>query len=639
MNGRTRDLDHLTRARSWTQDRMAVALAGVFILVASLYLWRATAAAPLALHGSANTPYNQLADAFLHLHLWVARFSAAALGPEPNNPAKRPAFLSAYPDYPLYHGKVYLEWGPAILVLLIPLHLLGYEPSASVIIAPFAIVGLGFALAALRVLLKQIGDVKLWMCILAALTLACSSVVPYILRFPLAYHEAVAGGYCFTMIGIWLAVSAIVARRASLTRLSLMSLCFGLAAGARPTLGLAALILVVVYKSLEAPAGRRRSLVALAVPAGVCFLLLAAYNQARYGNPLEVGVNYSIDSGSYGAHWNRLSYVPPGLWSYLITPPQLSVLFPFMSIIYPQLSYPLHLPEYYASYSEQTGGLLPMAPIAIFLAGLPWMWRRRPGWLGALAPALLLMASVGASILFFLCYQFFGSTERYEVDYTTLLIFGALAVWLALSVHLRGRCRRMVRVGGGLLAAWSCVAGVAICYQELQTHTSTWRTLVNVGSPLSTAIASAVGHPILAEVETPNIVLANHESYGSVGTNVTAFWLGVRDQADLTIVSPDSRTIALTANVFAGSALPAGVSPEAHIRGPGRSSHSYRLPTEGNEVQIPVSLTRGVNRLVLAASDRALGESDASLSAAKPEPPSNALISLSNVHILDNLPG
>lgn len=72
--------------------------------------------------------------------------------------------------------------GPAPALMLMPLHLVGLEPSASVVVAVFAIAGLGFMLATLRVLLKQLGDPALRMCVLAALTLALAAAVPFILR-------------------------------------------------------------------------------------------------------------------------------------------------------------------------------------------------------------------------------------------------------------------------------------------------------------------------------------------------------------------------------------------------------------------------------------------------------------------------
>jgi hypothetical protein len=612
-------------------DRIDVALVAVFLLVSTFYIWRAAYAEPFDLYGSPNSQYNQLADAFLHFHLWVVHVPAGVLGyGNPYNPAQRPSFLFAYPDYSLYGQYLYITWGPApVVVLLVPLHLLGFEPSASVISTPFAVVGLAFALATLRVILRRIGDVKLWMCVLAALTVACASVMPYIVRFPLVYHEAIAGGYCFAMIVLWCVVSSVTNRRASLKRLVLLSLCIGLATDSRPTLGLLALLIVPVYMALRSTRPRRELLVALLAPFGVCVLLLAAYNQARFGNPLEYGTKYEINGVStYQAHFGELSFLPPGLWSYLFAPPRLSVLFPFLLINYPQVSYPFGLPAHYASISEETGGLLTMAPIVVFLAALPWIWRRRPTWLGSLAPTLLVMAIAGAICMAFLAYEFYQTTERYEADYMTLFVLGALSVWLVLSSRTEGRSRRVIRMGGALLAAWSCVAGMAISYQELTTkHAGTWSTLVDAGAPLSTAIATVVGHPVIAEIDTSDYT-RSPPNYGDFGTEATGFSLTASSQADLTIVSPENQESAFVATASAGPALGRGQPFEARVTGPGAISHTYRVPGGGGRVRIPVHLNRGINRVALSPATSA--ESETSPSA---ESESEVLMAFTNLAV------
>src|ERR1700683_3346105 len=589
-----------SRASSLISDRPTIALALVFVLACAFYLGRGNYAEPFALHGGSSSPYNRLADAFLHFHLWVVHVPEGILGSgNPYNPAERPAFLFGFPDYALYGHYLYITWGPApVLVWLVPLHLLGLEPSGSAIAAPFAIVGLGFALATLRVILRQIGRVSLWLCMLAGLTLACASVLPYLLRFPFVYQEALAAGYCFAMGGIWGAVSAVAAHRASLKHLVFTSLCIGLATATRPTLGLLGLLLVPVYLSLRSTRPRRGLLASSLAPFGACLLLLGAYNFARFGDPFQYGTEYQINGiTTYTAHYGKLSYLAPGLWSYLIPPPRIGALFPFVFIDYPQVSYPFALPTHYLSISEETGGLLAMAPIAVFLAALPWLWRRRPALLGSLVPVLLVMAVAGIACTIFLAYEFGDSTERYETDYITLLLFGSISAWLALSHQLRGRARALVRAGGGLLAAWSCVAGVAISYQEIEKHPSTWRTLVDLGSPVSTAITAMAGRPILAEVYTPNILRAP-PGYGDYGTEVTGFSLTANDEADITIVSPDSRADALIANTVVGPALQAAFLV-VRVVGPGRASHVYRLSAKRQRVRMPIRLKAGINQLVL----------------------------------------
>lgn len=618
------------RRRSLVGDRVRLALCVVFLVVAVFYLLTAATSRQLALRGQAAEPYNQLADAFLHFHLSLGRAPAGLLRlANPYDPAQNRAvenrfFLHGYSihDFALYHGHLFLTWGAApVVVLLVPMHLLGFEPSASLVVAIFAIVGFGFALAALGVLLRQIGNATLWMWVLAALTLALCSMVPSLLRTPDVYEEAVAGGYCFTMVGVWLALSAIANRRASLWRLALMSLCFGLAIGSRPPLAMAALLLVPVYLSLHSTRPRPGLLIALIAPVSGCVLLLMAYNQARFGGPLEYGVHYQLASyNPLTAHFGELSSVLPGAWLYLMSFPRPLALFPFITVIPPLFSYPARLPSNYELGGA--AGLLPMTPIVIFLAALPWIWRRRPALLGPLALPLLTMAVAGIACLLFLVYEVFGTTERYEVDFTTLLLFGALAAWLALSKETRGRRRWLVRKGGGVLVAWGCLSGLAISFTGAYNWFAlglpgVWATLENVGTPVSMVIATVAGHPVLGEVSAPH-PQSGTTRYPGLSAGIPAFWLGVGDHADLTIASPGARTAALRADVAPGSALAAGAALWAVVGERGHVSHSYRLPVGGGVVHIPVLLGPGVNQLVLSPLASAIRVSDRGTPSARP---------------------
>ncbi len=570
----------------------------MFLSAGAFYLWTAGTTFPLSLTGASTDPYNELANAFIHFHLSVGAAPHGLLNlTEPYNPEQNTPFQAlqgGIHDFALYRGHLFLTWGPApVIVLLVPLHLLGLEPTASVTVSFFATIGLGFALATLRVVLREIGDVPLWMCVLAALALALASAVPFILRRPAVYEEAISGGYGFAMAGIWLAISALARGRASPQRLILMSLCIGLAIASRPNLALVAVVLVPIYLSLRPVRSRRGLLLALVIPVGVCVFLLLAYNQVRFGNPLENGAKYQLAGiNQTSAPFDDLSYVPPGLWFYGLAPPRASVLFPFFILAPPPVSYPGSLPGLYLQQLEPTGGLLTMAPIVVFIVALPWMWRRRSTSLGRLVLPLLELAGAGIACVLFLSYVFFSTTERYEVDFATLLLLGAVAAWLALSKDARGWQRRLVRLGGAVLIIWSCIAGVAISftgYYNLlsSTHPGTWRTLQNISAPLSRAIATVEGHPVLAEVSAPSLPL-----------------LPTGHAAHIVIVSPGSRRTVLLAALTPAVKTSVGIQPGEYasavrVSDGDRASSTYRIPAGGKAVHIAVTLRPGLNRLSL----------------------------------------
>lgn len=591
-------------ARVRSLERVDLALGFVFVLASIFYVWTASTSVPLSLHEGSGDRYNLMASALLHFHLWIAEAPAALMElADPYNPALNAPLLhgatdaTSFNDDVLYNGHLYFVWGPApALVLLVPLQLLGIEPSASVTVSFFGVVGLGFALATLRAILRQIGQTPVWMATLAGLGLAFASVIPYVVRTPSVSEDTLAGGYCFTMAGIWLAVSALVDRRVSLPRLVLMSLSFGFAAGSRPALGLTALALVPVYLGLRASRPRRGLLLSLALPVGICFLLLLAYNQARFNRPLEVGSDYQLAGfDTRTAPLGHLGYALPGAWLYASNLPQLRILFPFIVNIAPEVASPAGLAS-----PEGTGGVLPMTPVVIFLLALPWIRLRRPVLLGKLVLPLLILAGAGIAMMLLDSYEFFAPTERYEVDFLTLFMLGGLTGWLALSNVVRGYRRRILQFGGALLVAWSCLAGIAFSLEGsgdylAVRHPGTWRTLEDLTSPLSTAMAAISGGPVLASVSAQNLTVAPLTSRIELGSPSTEFTLGIGEAAEVVIVSPGTRRVSLAAS---SELLPGVIG--VRIAGPTRTSHVYPLPRNGPTGNLPVQLHAGINRLTLS---------------------------------------
>jgi hypothetical protein len=598
--------------------RTVVALAIVFVLAAAFYVWTAATSVPLVLDDGALDRYNLLATAFLHLRLSVGAAPAGLLHlANPYNPVANAQFLASEPDAAnlrddvLYGGQLYFVWGPApALVLLVPMHLLGLEPSGSVTTSFYAIVGLGFALGTLRLLLRAVGGAGLVLSTLAAAALALCTAIPFLLRTPSVTEDTIAGGFCFAMAAVWLLASALSGGRAPLLRVTLMSLCIGLAVGSRTTLAPLALLLVPAYLALRGSRTRARLLAALLVPVGACGVLLIAYNQARFGSPLEFGFYHQL-AGIYtpAAHYGSAGYALAGSWLYTFNLPRLLAAFPF--ILLTQLStYPLSLPAHYAT-TEITGGVLALTPIVLALAALPWLWRRHRAWLGSLDATLLAIALAGVATLVLVAYGVFATTERYEVDFSALLLLGALGSWLALARNTRGALRRLVQVGGGALVVWGCVTGFATSFVGYGNylaveHPGTWHELQDIGSPLSAVLSGIAGRPVLVEVITQDPIASKPVGYTTLGTGIDQFGLGPGTSANLTIASPDTRTAALALEMTPGfydestQQMHSQTGTEGlALGGGGRVPLAYLARQYTRRIRIPVDLHAGLNRFLL----------------------------------------
>ena len=614
-------------------DRLTLALALVFVIGGAFYLWTAASSYPLSLAGSQTDYYNELAKAFLNLHLSVGWAPPGLVHlPNPYSPSQNLGYQTSYHDLSLYDGRFYLDWGPTpVVVLLVPLHLLGLASSSSLTVALFSIAGLAFALGTLRVLLREIDGVPPWMGVLGGAVLVCSTTIPFLLRRPLVYEEAISAGFCFAMAGVYLAVRTIAQRKASLLRLGLMSLCFGLAAGSRPPLIALALLIVPVYLTLRATNTSGRLLAALVVPCGVCVLLLLAYNFARFGNPLEVGQSYQLSAFDPRAlKFGKLGYLFPNLWYYGVSPPRPTILFPFLVLTPLPLTYPLNYPAGYVQ-PEITGGLLAMTPLILFAFALPWLRRRRPGSVGALASPLLIAAGAGLFALLFLSFEFFNTTERYETDFAGVFLLAALAAWFALSTGAPGGRRRTARILGVVLAVWGCLTGVAISFIGYNNllhvgHPGTWTSLEDATSPISTAMAILAGHPLLASVEAPNVVQVSPVRLTTAGPGIESFWLPAATPAQLTIVSPDRRNAAIVATAQVGAALRAGATLSVLIKDASSSPHDFRILGDG-PVRLPIVLNGGLNRVRLTALATATNPSNPA------SPASQQLLTLSFVKL------
>ena len=123
-------------------------------------------------------------------------------------------------------------------------------------------------------------------------------------------------------------------------------------------------------------------------------------------------------------------------------------------------SLPITLPSGYAGGSslagEPTGGVLTTMPITLLLvAALPplWIWHRRGERRAVVAATGL--ALLGLGVVALVSWALFGTTERYEVDFVTLLLIPAFLVWAVLLA------RAPSPVG--------CPAAVGSCWRRAHT--------------------------------------------------------------------------------------------------------------------------------------------------------------------------
>ncbi len=431
-----------------------LALLFTFVGWAFIFFWLGGRSDPFwrgyALTGRQSDYYSLLVEGFKSGHLSMnAKVDPDLLSPDAAVRQRAPSLL----DAALYHGHYYLYYGvtPAALVLYPYLILTGNEMGLEVAC-------LGFALAALAAGTVGLARVQAWtkapwgtgFAIVGVSVLAVVPGLPFLVRRSSFYDLAIIAGSAFA-IGFWTCLLAAWTGPRPRRWLAAASLCLGCAVGGRPTLLLIAPALVV-FAVLLARRGRRdlgSHLVSALAPAAVLGTLLAWYNAARFGNPLDFGVAHDVNvfftSGNPLMAWR---FLPANLRWYFFTPPSFAAWFPFDFPIQ-NLGMPAGFTD-----AEDINGLMPITLLALWsLAGLVLLRRRPapapPGRVGV-APWL-----AAAALGLFTCLLGVRA-YRYSTDFMTPAALGLILV-IGGAWARTGGLARWIRAGVCLLTAVAVV--------------------------------------------------------------------------------------------------------------------------------------------------------------------------------------
>jgi hypothetical protein len=580
------------------------ALVAFCALVGAYYLWTVwSTASPIAFHQNRRDYYNLLSDGFLsgHLHLRVAPDPGLLALPNPYDPAASGDLRIQ--DLSLYDGKYYLYWGPTpALLLFLPFRLLPLGDLPQTLAAfLFAFVGFCFSIACLRALTQRFTpNAPRWMLAAAAVALALGNVLPFTLRRVDVYEVAITAGYCLVFIALYLVITGL-RDGIRLGRLASASLLIGLAVGARPTMIVWALGLVVLAAVLyrRTPDRRTRQQItgALLGPVIAIGFLLMLYNALRFGSPIEFGQKYQLtDFDPTTRKGNQLAYVPPGMWYYLVSPPNLALGFPFIHLAPPPESYPFTAPAQYDGV-EPVGGLLPTAPFVVFGLLAPVVLR------GTARRVTLSLIAVALLIIVMVSFALWGATMRYEVDFASLLLITAALGWIGWTGQLSGLRRRLLAGGGMLLLTWGVTCGAALgfmgYFQTLRMSSpKTFTYLQNVTSFIPTLASGIDGEPKTIDVYAPKGLENDTNPYRGVGTvrfpqGSVSFILG--PPVVITVASGSPRRYGL--QLSGTTPLPRGTTVTIRMRDTGKA---LQVPGALAPTILPISLRRGLNRIELS---------------------------------------
>lgn len=554
-----------------------IALAVCALVVCAFYFWTAYSS-PSVTPGTGY--YTLLTDGFLdgQTNLPIEPPPQLVALPDPYDPAQNAPYLLT--DVVYFEGHYYLYFGPTpVLLVHLPLRAVGVVATDALATALLCSVGFIFALLLMRFLIERYRpQTSLTTRVVVGVVLGFANVAPFLLRRPAVWEEAIAGGYCCILAGLYLTLTGALRERPSLWRLAGGSLALGLAVGARPHLILALPIWIWAWNAAVRADGftRRGALrvgAAALAPLGVCLLLLGIYNAVRFGSLVEFGSNYQLGGGWNPRLYDRfdLDRLAPGAFSYLLAPPRFGLVFPFVAL---DPAYTGVIPPEFIS--EPVAGALATTPIALLAFAAPVMLvvlRGRAREDMKLASLLVLVAVL---VLLAPILNFIGGTQRYGVDFVTLLLLASLLVWLRVEGAVSGRAflRRASRTVAALACAFAVFCGLALSmtgyWDGLRTaNPATYDRIQSVFDFVPAIASKLQGKPVLLDTRPP----------AGTATPVSV----------VRVAAPGAGTAVIRATPFASPALPPGSLVPADVRGPDGRVTRIRM-TIGTPTELSVRL-------------------------------------------------
>ena len=461
---------HLVTAPSTLTARIWSA----FIIVATLtlYLWIGQSSSgvwpSLRPKGQHETDhFNILNHGFLKGHLYVDLAVPPAIinAANPYDPALRQT-TEVLHDGSYYRGHYYLYFGPApVVTLLVPFTLItGHDLPLPIAVWVFSIAGyLALAGIFFFVQRRHFPAASALAIVAALVALGTGNMLLTLLRRSHIWEFSLAAGFCFFTVSLFCLVRALYSRRATAWAAA-GGLALGLAIASRPTYLLCCVLftLPLWLRKKNPRVAAHYGWPALFAAGAICAaigLVLAAYNYARFGNPLEFGITYQM-SGTGGEINNThfsLSYAGFNFRMYFLSALHWVEAFPFLS--------GADVPPRPAGQGgvEYTFGLFRNLPFSWFglaaLAGLLG-WRARRDDHDQPWPVIGLVAA-SAVLNTVTPLLFFGSCVRYLVDFAPSFMLLAAFGFLAWESQLRSRLARGLLRGAGLvLAAYTAIVAV-----------------------------------------------------------------------------------------------------------------------------------------------------------------------------------
>ncbi len=442
---------------------------------------------------SGNQITQEIVDAFRagQVHL-LAEPSEELLAMEnPYDWSARSALgVSAKWDHLLFEGKYYSYYGIApVLLLFLPYNLLTgfYFPTAEAVFL-FGAVGILFLsllfLEFAKLFCKKIPNSML---ISTLVILQLSSGVWYNFVYDNFYEIAQASGFMFTCMGFFFLLRSRVIGEGKIRyrHLVLSTMCLSWAVLCRPTLALYCIVacIFIVFGYLKhreeiktaTPVGRiqrsalKNATIKYLFASLTCFVVIGGiqvvYNYARFGNPLDFGIQYSLTINDFTRSQYHTDFVMIGIYNFLFAFPKIQPEFPYVMSNFSTLS----TNGYYYVANRNAVGILWRALPSLGYLGVVPAWRSLSKKEKIQALCLLIPTCIIAPLIIIFSIWESGYGVRYCCDFAWQIILGGAAVLYLLYVRVaEGQGKTILRHAFTVAMVLAVVVNGAMIYDYLE---------------------------------------------------------------------------------------------------------------------------------------------------------------------------
>lgn len=401
-----------------------------------------------------NQMTQELVDAFenkqVHLLTEPSDELNALENPYDRN-ARESSGASVLWDHVYYNNHYYSYYGIAPVVLLfLPYHLItGYYFSDTVSILLFSLIGMiGLSMVFLAFLKKWFPKTPTGIVLTCLILLQTVSGIWFSIGRPSFYESAISAGFaCLTWGCFFLIRSNVMGSgKISFWRTAVASLLLALSVLCRPTLAVYC-ICAAIFLLLAIPRFRKGHELAQNnsfAKNGIRYLACAFlpmiclagvqmwYNNARFGSPLDFGIQYSLTINDFTKSQYHTKFVWIAIYNYLFNVPIFSAEYPFIHTEFQNMDAGGFFYADYLATSNTSGLFFLVLPVfAYLLSGKAW--KQLPNriaktqslvyvGLPCVLMPIIIIASVWES----------GYAVRYMLDFSWEVVLGAFAIILFL---------------------------------------------------------------------------------------------------------------------------------------------------------------------------------------------------------------